>query len=71
MALTCCPLQGEDMHRGVLDELYLQPPEEPPAEELNPRGAGGVDPQNGVASRQVHRYPPPEGAAGSAAGRGQ
>ncbi|XP_074895941.1 piezo-type mechanosensitive ion channel component 1 isoform X2 [Buteo buteo] len=41
---------GEDMHRGVLDELYLLPPEEPPAEELNPRGAGGADPQNGVAS---------------------
>ncbi|NWZ55914.1 PIEZ1 protein, partial [Haliaeetus albicilla] len=43
---------GEDMHRGVLDELYLLPPEEPPAEELNPRGAGVADPQNGVASRQ-------------------
>lgn len=61
VALTCCPLQGEDMHRGVLDELYLLPPEEPPAEELNPRGAGGADPQNGVASRQVHRLPPPRG----------
>ncbi|KAM9625847.1 piezo-type mechanosensitive ion channel component 1 isoform 2-T2 [Morphnus guianensis] len=41
---------GEDMHRGVLDELYLLPPEEPPAEELSPRGARGADPQNGVAS---------------------
>ncbi|XP_029879733.1 LOW QUALITY PROTEIN: piezo-type mechanosensitive ion channel component 1 [Aquila chrysaetos chrysaetos] len=41
---------GEDVHRGVLDELYLLPPEEPPAEELSARGAGGADPQNGVAS---------------------
>ncbi|XP_065601478.1 piezo-type mechanosensitive ion channel component 1 [Cyrtonyx montezumae] len=31
--------KGEDVHRGVLDELYLLPPEEPPEE-----------PQNGVAS---------------------
>ncbi|XP_074769024.1 piezo-type mechanosensitive ion channel component 1 [Athene noctua] len=40
---------GENVHRGLLDELYLPPLEEPP-EELSPRGAGGVDPQNGVAS---------------------
>ncbi|XP_075571208.1 piezo-type mechanosensitive ion channel component 1 [Pelecanus crispus] len=41
---------GEDMHRGVLDELYLPlPPEEPP-EEPSPRGARGADPQNGIAS---------------------
>ncbi|XP_069724466.1 piezo-type mechanosensitive ion channel component 1 [Phaenicophaeus curvirostris] len=37
---------GEDMHRGVLDELYSLPPEEPPEEP----GAGGVDPPKGVAS---------------------
>uniref|UniRef100_A0A8B9MZX4 Piezo-type mechanosensitive ion channel component n=1 Tax=Accipiter nisus TaxID=211598 RepID=A0A8B9MZX4_9AVES len=30
---------GEDMHRGVLDELYLLPPEEPPAEEVGEQGA--------------------------------
>lgn len=56
VVLTPCSLQGEDVRRGVLDELYLPPPEEPP-EEPSPRGAGGADPQNGVASRQVHRYP--------------
>ncbi|NXC41879.1 PIEZ1 protein, partial [Penelope pileata] len=53
--------KGEDVHRGVLDELYLLPPEDPPEE---PRGA---DPQNGITSRQVHRYPrgcpPTAGAA--------
>ncbi|NWS72325.1 PIEZ1 protein, partial [Crotophaga sulcirostris] len=54
---------GEDVHRGVLDELYLPPSEEPP-EEPSPQGAGGVDPPKGVASRQVHRNPP-EGAAGA------
>ncbi|NXT46801.1 PIEZ1 protein, partial [Pluvianellus socialis] len=56
VALTPCPLQGEDVHRGVLDELYLPPPEEPP-EEPSPRGSRGGDPQNGIASRQVHRCP--------------
>ncbi|XP_009475763.1 PREDICTED: piezo-type mechanosensitive ion channel component 1 [Nipponia nippon] len=60
---------GEDMHRGVLDELYLPPPEEPP-EELSPRGARGADPQNGVASRQVHRYPPRGQLAAPQAGAG-
>ncbi|NXL92044.1 PIEZ1 protein, partial [Alectura lathami] len=44
--------KGEDVHRGVLDELYLLPPEESP-EELR----RDADPQNGVASRQVHRCP--------------
>ncbi|NWS61966.1 PIEZ1 protein, partial [Chunga burmeisteri] len=61
---------GEDVHCGVLDELYLPPPEEPPPEELNPRGAGGADPQNGVASRQVHRYPPRGQPAAPRAGTG-
>ncbi|XP_040426894.1 piezo-type mechanosensitive ion channel component 1 isoform X1 [Cygnus olor] len=41
--------KGEDVHRGVLDELYLLPPEEP-LEEPSPRVSGGADPQNGVAS---------------------
>lgn len=54
VALTPCPLQGEDMHRGVLDELYLPPEEEPP-EEPSTGGSGVVDPQNSIASRQVHR----------------
>ncbi|KAM9288789.1 piezo-type mechanosensitive ion channel component 1 [Morus bassanus] len=40
---------GEDVHRGVLDELYLPPLEEPP-EEPSPQGARGADPQNGIAS---------------------
>ncbi|GAB0195409.1 piezo-type mechanosensitive ion channel component 1 [Grus japonensis] len=40
---------GEDVHRGVLDELYLPPEEEPP-EEPSPQGARGADPQNGVTS---------------------
>ncbi|XP_009888353.1 PREDICTED: piezo-type mechanosensitive ion channel component 1 [Charadrius vociferus] len=44
---------GEDVHRGVLDELSLPPPEEPP-EEPSPRGSRGSDPQNGVAS-SCHR----------------
>ncbi|NXS92187.1 PIEZ1 protein, partial [Jacana jacana] len=35
--LTCRLARGEDMHRGVLDELYLPPSEEPP-EELSPEG---------------------------------
>ncbi|KAM6380837.1 piezo-type mechanosensitive ion channel component 1 isoform 2-T2 [Pluvialis apricaria] len=59
---------GEDVHRGVLDELYLPPPEEPP-EEPSPRGSRGSDPQNGVAS-SGHRgatpapagYPLPRGS---------
>ncbi|XP_072729703.1 piezo-type mechanosensitive ion channel component 1 isoform X2 [Ciconia boyciana] len=59
---------GEDVHRGVLDELYLPPLEEPP-EEPSPRGAEGADPQNGVAS-SGHRgatpapvgCPPPAGS---------
>lgn len=68
-ALTPCPPQGEDVHRGVLDELYLLPPEEPP-EEPSQRVSGGADPQNGVASRQVHRSPGgcPPGAVGLARG---
>ncbi|NXI34064.1 PIEZ1 protein, partial [Galbula dea] len=50
---------GENVHRGVLDELYLPPPppEESP-EEPSPQGAGVTDPQNDIASRQVHRNPP-------------
>ncbi|NWR56171.1 PIEZ1 protein, partial [Bucorvus abyssinicus] len=48
---------GQEVHRGVLDELYLPPPSEEPPEEQSPRGARGADPQSGVASRQVHRYP--------------
>ncbi|NXW05209.1 PIEZ1 protein, partial [Fregetta grallaria] len=60
---------GEDVHRGVLDELYLPPPEEPP-EELSPQGARGADPQNGIASRQVHRYPPRGQLAALRAGAG-
>ncbi|NWU94877.1 PIEZ1 protein, partial [Upupa epops] len=43
---------GEDVHRGVLDELYLLPELEESPEEQNPRGAGGADPHNGIASRQ-------------------
>lgn len=70
VALTPCPLQGEDVHRGVLDELYLLPPEEPP-EESSPQGSGGADPQNGVASRQVHRYPPRGQPAAPRAGVGR
>ncbi|NXT39329.1 PIEZ1 protein, partial [Pelecanoides urinatrix] len=69
VALTPCPLQGEDVHRGILDELYLPPSEEPP-EELSPQGAGAADPQNGVASRQVHRYPPRGQPAAPRAGAG-
>ncbi|XP_042653559.1 piezo-type mechanosensitive ion channel component 1 isoform X2 [Tyto alba] len=48
---------GENVHRGVLDELYLPLAEDPP-EELSPRGAGGADPQNGIAS-SGHQGPPP------------
>ncbi|NXS58817.1 PIEZ1 protein, partial [Brachypteracias leptosomus] len=44
--------KGEDMHRGVLDELYLPPAPEEPPEEPNPQGAEGAAPQHGVASRQ-------------------
>ncbi|NXJ86464.1 PIEZ1 protein, partial [Trogon melanurus] len=61
---------GEYMHRGILDELYLPPEEEPPDEEPSPRGARGVDPQNSVASRQVHRYSPPRGQWAGAGGKG-
>ncbi|KAM6057851.1 piezo-type mechanosensitive ion channel component 1 isoform 2-T2 [Chlamydotis macqueenii] len=43
---------GGDVHRGVLDELYVPPSPPEPPEEPSPRGAGGADPQNGVASRQ-------------------
>ncbi|KAM6325133.1 LOW QUALITY PROTEIN: piezo-type mechanosensitive ion channel component 1 [Podargus strigoides] len=60
---------GEDVHRGILDELYLQPLEEPP-EEPSPWGAGGVDPQSDVASRQVHRNPPRGQPAALRAGDG-
>ncbi|KAK2530159.1 Piezo1 [Columba guinea] len=49
--LTCRLATGEDMHRGVLDELYLPPEEEPP-EEPSTGGSGVVDPQNSIASRQ-------------------
>ncbi|XP_067158465.1 piezo-type mechanosensitive ion channel component 1 [Apteryx mantelli] len=41
--------KGEDTHRGVLDELYLQPPDDG-LEEPSQRAAGATVPQNGVAS---------------------
>ncbi|KAM6117865.1 LOW QUALITY PROTEIN: piezo-type mechanosensitive ion channel component 1 [Pterocles gutturalis] len=40
--LTCRLAAGEDMHRGVLDELYLLPEDEPPEElSLGREGSGG------------------------------
>ncbi|NXN14033.1 PIEZ1 protein, partial [Indicator maculatus] len=48
---------GEDMHRGVLDELYLPPSPEELPEELRPQWAGCANSQTNVASRQVHRNP--------------
>ncbi|XP_068811637.1 piezo-type mechanosensitive ion channel component 1 isoform X1 [Struthio camelus] len=41
--------KGEDVHRGVLDELYLLPPDDA-TEELSQRVAVDTDPQNGIAS---------------------
>ncbi|XP_064884842.1 piezo-type mechanosensitive ion channel component 1 isoform X1 [Columba livia] len=49
---------GEDMHRGVLDELYLPPEEEPP-EEPSTGGSGVVDPQNSIASSGHQEAIPP------------
>ncbi|XP_065497068.1 piezo-type mechanosensitive ion channel component 1 [Caloenas nicobarica] len=49
---------GGDMHRGVLDELYL-PPEEDPPEEPSAGGSGVADPQNGVASSGHQEAVPP------------
>ncbi|NXR09505.1 PIEZ1 protein, partial [Semnornis frantzii] len=48
---------GEDMHRGLLDELYLPQSAEEPLEEPGPKGAGGANSQTGIPSRQVHRNP--------------
>ncbi|NWX93061.1 PIEZ1 protein, partial [Nothoprocta pentlandii] len=43
--------KGEDVHRGVLDELYVLPPDGCP-EEPSQRATGGSEPRNGLASRQ-------------------
>ncbi|XP_051485656.1 piezo-type mechanosensitive ion channel component 1 isoform X2 [Apus apus] len=49
---------GEDMNRGLLDDLYLPPPEEPPEEE-NVEEPGDADPQNGIASSTLTDHPLP------------
>ncbi|XP_064016182.1 piezo-type mechanosensitive ion channel component 1 isoform X2 [Pogoniulus pusillus] len=58
---------GEDIHRGLLDELYLSSPSEDALEEPGPQGPGGANSHTSSTSRQVHRNPPRgerEGPAG-------
>ncbi|XP_021264227.1 piezo-type mechanosensitive ion channel component 1 isoform X2 [Numida meleagris] len=50
--------KGEDMHRGVLDELYLLPPEEPPEEPQNDVASSG---RSGAECEQRAEPPVAEG----------
>ncbi|XP_010006748.1 PREDICTED: piezo-type mechanosensitive ion channel component 1 [Chaetura pelagica] len=50
--------RGEEVSRGLLDGLYLPPPEEPPEEE-DLEESGDADPQNGIASRTLTDPPLP------------